>query len=226
MPKRHDAFTSTLTQALDRWDLSVTPAQLEQLCAHFEALVEANRVMNLTRITEPVEAAVKHYADSLALLLWVREDRIDVGSLLDIGTGAGFPAVPLAVLKPLWDITAIDGTRKKIRFLQDAAANLRLSNVRAVHAHSSHWDAGRRFDVITQRAVSRLPDCLHAAARYVTPGGWIVLYKTAVIDPEELDAGILAAQTLRLTAPRIYPYDLEFRGDPLQRALYIFQRAC
>ena len=138
MPKRHDAFTSTLIQALDRWDLSVTPTQLEQLCAHFAAVIEANRVMNLTRITEPVEAAIKHYADSLALLLWVREDRIDVESILDIGTGAGFPAVPLAVLKPLWDITAIDGTRKKIRFLQEAAADLRLSNVKAAHAHSRH----------------------------------------------------------------------------------------
>lgn len=224
MPKHHDAFTSTLIQALDRWDLSVTPAQLEQLCAHFEALVEANRVMNLTRITEPVEAAIKHYADSLALLLWVREDRIDMGSILDIGTGAGFPAVPLAVLKPLWDITAIDGTRKKIRFLQDATADLRLANVKAVHAHSTHWDAGRRFDVVMQRAVSRLPDCLNAAARYLKRGGWIVAYKTAVIDPAELDAGILAAKTLRLTAPRIYLYDLECSGDTLQRALYIFQR--
>ena len=94
MESGQDAFDRTLTHALNRWGMDLSAEQLHWLRNHFAAIINANRTMNLTRITEPVEAAVKHYADSLALLLWIDERRIEVESVLDIGTGAGFPAVP------------------------------------------------------------------------------------------------------------------------------------
>ena len=110
-----------LAQRLARWQIKLSPKQLGQMVAHHDAMVEANRRLNLTRITDPVESAVRHYADSLALLAWSRDSAVSIRTLLDVGTGAGFPAVPLAIMKPKWKITAIDGTKKKIDFVRETA---------------------------------------------------------------------------------------------------------
>ncbi len=140
MTNEPKSFETALTEALSHWNMPITSGQLAQMRTHFDALVETNRVMNLTRITDPKEAAIKHYADSLALLLWIDERRISVKSILDIGTGGGFPAVPLAITRPDWLITAIDGTGKKIDFVRRTAKTIGLDNLHCVHTHSCHWN--------------------------------------------------------------------------------------
>ena len=222
---RLDVFDRALREALGRWSVGASEAQHHRFRAHFDAVVEANRTMNLTRITEPIEAAIKHYVDSLSLLLWVDEHRIDVETVLDIGTGAGLPAVPLAIMRPQWAITAIDSTAKKVRFLAKTAETIGLTNLRMEHAHSAHWRPGRSFDVVVSRATARLPMYLEQAAKLAaTPGGWIIAYKTADIEPDEAEAAVGLLRRLRVSAEPRYPYNLELGGKRLRRALYVYRK--
>ncbi|MBI1826418.1 MAG: 16S rRNA (guanine(527)-N(7))-methyltransferase RsmG [Planctomycetes bacterium] len=168
--------------------IPVSPSQLDAMARHYAAMVEANREFNLTRITDPTEAAVKHYADSLAMLRLVEERGWQVASVLDIGTGAGFPAIPLAIMRPEWRITALDGTKKKIDFLSSIAKELNLSNLCPIHAHSDHWKCGTAFDIVTGRAVSKLDEFIPSAVRLVSPSGHIVAYKTDPLPEAEQSA--------------------------------------
>ena len=217
-------FEDTLSHLLAQWRIDCTPVQLGMLRAHFESLLEANSRMNLTRITDPTEAAVKHYADSLALLLWVRDRGIEVGTVLDVGSGAGFPAVPLAVMRPEWQVTALDGTAKKIGFVEQAAKTLRLPNLRAVHAHSTHWADGRTADVVTVRAVAKMAKCMRDTIELVAPGGWLVAYKTADIRDDELSEAQSQCPASGFRSEPAFEYELSLRDDRLRRALYSFRK--
>jgi 16S rRNA (guanine527-N7)-methyltransferase len=219
-----DAFDSALENTLVRWGINVSADRLDRLRTHFDTVIDANRTMNLTRITEPVEAAVKHYADSLALLPWVEERGLEVESVLDIGTGAGFPAMPLAVMRPDWNVTAIDSTAKKVRFLTGAAEVFGIENLRVEHAHSAHWKPGRTFDLIVSRALARLPSYLEQAAPLASPGGWIVAYKTPELDSAEAAPATAVLKKLHLSAEPPHLYDLDLESDTLHRALYIYRK--
>jgi 16S rRNA (guanine527-N7)-methyltransferase len=231
MSARGDPFEGALSTALRRWGMPVLPRELHQLRAHFEAVVETNRVMNLTRITEPVEAAVKHYADSLALLLWTRDRSITVRTVLDVGTGAGFPAVPLAVMQREWAVTAIDATRKKVEFLTRTVAAIGLTNLHVEHAHAAHWrpilrgsGQERPFDVVVVRALAPLGKCLELCAAFVKPGGWLVAYKTASLDRAELAAAEKLLRKTRMRVEEPFPFELQIGDQMLHRALRLFQR--
>jgi 16S rRNA (guanine527-N7)-methyltransferase len=180
--------------------------------------------MNLTRITDPVEAAVKHYADSLALLLWVRERAIAVQNILDVGTGAGFPAIPLAVLRPDWSVTAIDATGKKIEFVRRTATELGLTNIRCEHAHSRHWRVAERFSPVVFRALTALPAALESTSRYVSQRGWLVAYRTASDDPDERQDADRAATGLDLEPQEPFAYELHAGDEVLRRVLRVYQR--
>lgn len=216
-------FRKTLRAALTSLNIACDDAQLEQLYAHYRAMCAVNRVMNLTRITDPEEAAVKHYADSLAVIPWLEEQSERISCVLDIGTGAGFPAIPLAVLCPFLQITAIDGTAKKIAFVRDVCAELHLGNVETQHAHSSQFRPPQPFDLVLTRAVGSLQKCLEASARHVRPGGFIVAYKTpSVADELERVRSVFRKEDLLALAP--YPYTLPLRDERLSRLLIPFRR--
>ncbi|MBU0507309.1 16S rRNA (guanine(527)-N(7))-methyltransferase RsmG [bacterium] len=219
-----EAFDRTLTAVLGGWSLSITPHQLESLRAHYKAVCEVNRSMNLTRITDPTEAAIKHYADSLALLPWVREQGIELRTVLDIGTGAGFPAIPLGILCPQWHITAIDGTAKKAAFACRVITALQLPQVSAEHAHSRHWRPGRRFDVVLLRAVASLAQCIDLGTAHVASRGRIVVYKTASLDREEISAAALRAAHHGLSEASSFSYELHLRDEILKRVIFVFQK--
>lgn len=224
MEDESDQFEQALAEALARWSISLTPAQQGQFRLHYEALVQTNRAFNLTRITDPVEVAVKHCADSLALMLWADASRIEVKTLLDMGTGGGFPAVPLAIMRPEWAVTAIDATRKKIGFLSRTAEAMGLGNLHAVHAHSKHWQADHLFQVVILRAIGKLGDCLRWGHPLMAPNGLLVVYKTASLASGELAEGCSTAARLQLREHERFCYDLECAGDTIHRALHVYER--
>ena len=217
-------FDSTLHEALRHWELPITPTQAGRLGVHFEAVVEANRTMNLTRITDPVEAAVKHYADSLALLLWSRDRAIAVRTVLDVGPGAGFPAVPLAVMRPEWAVTAMDATRKKVDFLARTVPAIGLTNLAVEHAHAGHWQPDRTFDAVATRALGPLLKGLELCAAFVKPGGWLVAYKTASVARDEIAAAEKLLKRTRMRVEEPFAYDLQLGDETLHRTLHIFRR--
>ena len=255
MHDRLTPFDTALTTALARWGMTIDAGCLDRLRAHFRAVLETNRTMNLTRITEPIEAAVKHYADSLAALTWVENRNIAVRTVLDVGTGAGFPAVPLALMRPDWSVTAIDATAKKIDFLRRTAAAIGLTNLACEHAHSLHWErstagkvgqvevrdlpqGARRsrqvspgstcptgFDLVIFRALGTLAKSLEQTAGYVARDGWLVAQKTDSVDSAEQRAADLAAPKLRLRLIERYAYDLELESETIRRALYVYRKS-
>jgi 16S rRNA (guanine527-N7)-methyltransferase len=221
-----DLFTNALTAATYSLGIQLDAPQLDLIWTHYQLMAQANKRFNLTRITDPADAAVKHYADSLTLLTLPLADRQRPLHLLDVGTGAGLPAVPLAILCPAWSVTAIDGTAKKIRFLAETAQTLGLNNLTTRHARAADLarDLPGRFDLIILRAVTKIAPGLTETHSLLRHGGFIVFYKTALLDPAEFDAGRRQAAALRLIM--LDPVDLELpTGDePLHRRFIIGQR--
>ena len=177
MQSRLNTFDDALTAALTHWGISVEPNRLAQLRAHYEAVVEANRSMNLTRITEPIDAAVLHYADSLALLSWVEKRKLTIRTVLDVGTGAGFPGLPLAIAEPDRMFDLVDSNGRKIQFIKHVTGLLGLRNVAAVKTRTEDYAPGYRFDTVIARAVAALPRLAEIAGHHVGEHGVFVALK-------------------------------------------------
>ena len=152
-------FKQELRQAAESYGLALTEEQLSRFERYYELLIEWNQKMNLTAITEPREVAVKHMIDSLSA--WDDSLFSPEASLVDVGTGAGFPGIPLKILYPGLKLTLLDSLNKRIRYLQTVVDELGLTDVRCIHARAE--EAARQkeyreqFDIAVSRAVARLP---------------------------------------------------------------------
>lgn len=220
------AFEQPLYEALGALRVRCLPEQVERLWRHYMLMVEANRQFNLTRITQPADAAVKHYADSLSLLSLPGIAGDAALRVLDVGTGPGLPAVPLAVLCPAWRILAIDGTGKKARFVAEAVVTLGLANIKAQHIRAADLarSIGGDFDLVVLRAVSTMAAGVREAGGLVRAGGRLVFYKTPQIAAEEYAEGLQAGQEAGLALHQTE--DLAFGAGPLavQRRLIALRR--
>ncbi len=219
------AFTESLQAALTDLGIWLHAGQRDRMARHFTLLVEANRSVNLTRITSAREAAVKHYADSLSILACPELHSMPNGTVLDVGTGGGFPAVPLAIARPAWCITAIDGTRKKSDHVAGAAATLGLGNLMVRHARSRDLAAeSRTYDLVTFRAVADAMTCVKEARRLVTAQGWVACYLTRR-QADDLDATAERRSTrLGFAAPVRWDYALRLADSAFERSLLLWQR--
>lgn len=158
------------------------------------SLLEWNRVMNLTAITQPEEIVCKHYIDSLTLLRYARIP--ESSSLADVGCGAGFPGIPLKIVRPDIRLTCLDSLNKRIRFLESLIATLSLDNVHCLHIRAE--EAGRRadlreqFDVVTARAVARMGVLAEYGLPLVRTGGYFYAMKgpDGEIEAQEAAAAI------------------------------------
>ncbi|WP_407659119.1 16S rRNA (guanine(527)-N(7))-methyltransferase RsmG [Leptothoe kymatousa] len=160
----------------------------------YQGIVEANRQVNLTRITEPAEFWEKHLWDSLSgLAPWFEPEKPEwlptVKRMIDIGTGGGFPGVPVAIARPTWDITLLDSTRKKIAFLETLCQQLDLSNTSFVadRAESVGRDPAHRaqYDLAMVRAVGPASTCAEYALPLLKKSGFAVLFRGQWTDEEE-----------------------------------------
>ncbi|MBR4908738.1 MAG: 16S rRNA (guanine(527)-N(7))-methyltransferase RsmG [Acidaminococcaceae bacterium] len=158
--------------------ISLQPLQLLQFSVYFELLTETNKVMNLTALTSPEEVAVKHFIDSL---LCYDEKLMKGKRLIDVGTGAGFPGIPLLIYDPSIKVALLDSLEKRLKFLQAAVKQLQLPEVSFEHMRAE--DAGRnkklrgQFDVAVSRAVARLSVLAEYCLPLVKKGGFFVALK-------------------------------------------------
>ncbi len=219
-----DRFRETLIEAIAPWSLVLDRAQLDQLVMHYEAVVETNRTLNLTRVTDPVEAAVKLYADSLALLPWIAEADLTVTRIVDVGTGAGFPAFPLAVACPQWTVVALDARNKKVRFLAATAERCDVGNLHVAHSRAEEWTGAADFDIVTFKAVAVLAAGLEWSHRLPRTGGHVVAYKTPIICAAERDEAAVMAHQLDYAPVSLWNYELASPSETLRRALYSYCR--
>jgi len=161
----------------------------ERLLAFVELLQKWNRSYNLTAVRDPEEMLVKHVLDSLAVLPYVAQ-----GPVLDVGTGAGLPGIPLAVARPDLEFTLLDGNGKKTRFVTHAAGTLGFKNVTVVQARAEDYRPGSGFATVLSRAFASLGDFLRLAGHAAAPGGRLLAMKGA--HPEQELADIPAGYAL------------------------------
>jgi len=162
-------------QALAVQDRSGFSSDCESgLMAYLQLLVRWNSVYNLTAVRDPVAMVAVHLLDSLAIRPWVRAA---TGPVLDLGTGAGLPGIPLALTTPALSMTLLDSNAKKVRFLRQAVVALGLARSSVVHARVEDHRPPQGFAVIITRAYARMPALLADAAPLLAPGGRILAMK-------------------------------------------------
>ena len=173
---------------LEERGLILTDSQKDQFHRFFELLVEWNQRMNLTGITEERDVYAKHFYDSLDPFLEM--DMSGVKTVCDVGTGAGFPGMPLAIVYPNSQFELIDSLGKRIDFLNFCAGELGMANVKAIHVRAEEFATDRReyFDLVTSRAVARLHILAELCAPLVKVGGWFVTLKGPAGHAELLEA--------------------------------------
>jgi 16S rRNA (guanine527-N7)-methyltransferase len=157
----------------------------DKLRAYLDLLSKWNRTYNLTAIREPEKMVTHHVLDSLAVLPHLEEPSVAGSlSLLDVGSGAGLPAIPLAIARPAWRVVALDSSHKKGAFVQQVASELGLANVEAVIARVEDYQAAAPFDVVISRAFSHLATFVESSARHLAPGGRLIAMKGVRPDEE------------------------------------------
>lgn len=156
---------------------------IPRLAAFAELVLERNQVMNLTAITEPKDVAALHLLDSLSL---IRLAELEQGSVVDVGCGAGFPGVPLAIARPELTVTLLDSLGKRVEFLREACEALELKNTVCVHQRAEEFAETQReqFDTAVSRAVAALPMLCELCLPLVKPGGRMLAMKSANSEEE------------------------------------------
>ena len=200
--------------------LSLPTEGIPALLRYWELLAEKNKVMNLTAITDPAEAARLHFLDSAALLALAD---LRGKTVVDVGTGAGFPGLPLKILEPSIQLTLLDAQRKRVDFLREVCEDLGLEDVECVHGRAEEFAQERResFDFAVSRAVAALPVLAELCLPLVKPGGQFLAMKS-VDSNEELSA---AGRAVNLLGGRLEkPIDYVISGTDIPRRLVIITK--
>lgn len=179
--------------ALKDLNINLTDKQLSDLDTYYKMLIDYNSHTNLTRITEENEVYLKHFYDSLTLVKIVN---LDSQSLLDIGTGAGFPGLVLKIVFPNLKVTLVDSLNKRIIFLNSVIEKLKLENIVAIHARAEEYakENKEKYDIVTSRAVTNLNMLSELCIPFVKIGGYFIPMKADA--KEELNTSKKAIETL------------------------------
>lgn len=209
-----------LTAGLAEWQLTADESRLAGLEDFFVRVVETNRVMNLTAITEPEEFAQKHYLDCASLMTVQTFDGL---SVVDVGCGAGFPGMPLKLLCPSCEITLLDSLGKRIRFLQECIDEMDLTGIQAVHARAEDFAKQHRefYDCAVSRAVARLNVLAELSLPMVKVGGRFIAMKSKDSD-EEISEANHAVQILGGDLADVR--DIKIPGTDITHRLVIIEK--
>ncbi len=214
---------SHFQKILEKWEIPFSSEQQEQFVTYYKMLVEKNKVMNLTAITEFDEVLDKHFLDSIALAQYV--DLTKSISLIDLGTGAGFPGMPLKIMFPNLKVTLADSLNKRIVFLDEVIGELGLTDIQTVHARAEdlahNSDYRERYDHCVSRAVANLSSLSEYCLPFVRIGGTFISYKSGEIE-EELAAAKKAIFLLGGQFDQVIPFQLE--GTDLGRSFVLIKK--
>ena len=169
-------------------DIQLSDEQLEQFQIYYDMLIEKNKVMNLTAITQLDEVITKHFLDSIALASVYQNIKEDELKIIDLGTGAGFPGIPLKIVFPQLKITLMDSLNKRIVFLQSVIEKLQLSGIEAIHGRAEEMAKKKEYretyDLCVSRAVSNLSTLSEYCLPFVRIDGKFISYKASEIEEE------------------------------------------
>ena len=212
-----------LEDGCQAFGVTLTDKQIEQFEKYYELLVEWNKVMNLTGITEFDEVMQKHFVDSVAAAKYAEMEKVN--SLIDVGTGAGFPGIPLKIVYPHIQVTLLDSLNKRIKFLEEVVDNLGLTGIETVHGRAE--DAAKKaeyreqFDLSVSRAVANLASLTEYCLPFVKVGGKFVSYKSVSVD-EEITQSKKAVYVLGGEIGKVEKFNLP--ESDMERALVIVEK--
>ncbi|MGI6711259.1 MAG: 16S rRNA (guanine(527)-N(7))-methyltransferase RsmG [Bacillota bacterium] len=218
-----EIFRKALVQGLKEIDFPFQEKQVELCTQYQKSLISWNQKFNLTNIINPEDVAVKHFIDSVIVLKLAKID--NNANIIDIGTGAGFPGLPLKIFSKKLKITLLDSLEKRCHFLKNIIQELEINNITVVHGRAE--DKGRdlnfreKYDSAIARAVTYLPSLVEYCLPFVRIGGIFIALKGAEID-EELEKGKNAINLLGGKIHQIINYSLPITGD--KRSLIIIKK--
>lgn len=197
-------------------EITDNPERAAAFNRYAEMLRERNEKINLTAITEPEEVKIKHFLDSCS----ATELLPGGASVLDIGSGAGFPGLPLKIVRPDLTVTLLDSVNKKVAFVSDVVAELKLSGVTAVHARIEDFPHKGEYDAVVSRAVAELSTLAEYALPFVKIGGAFIAYKSEKAESE----AEAAASAITLLGGRIREIREAFVAAGLTRKLIVIDK--
>lgn len=170
-----EEFSSNLKEKLDKIDIEINKEQSQKFYNYMNLLLEWNEKINLTAITEPNEVILKHFVDSATIIKYI-EDNMEI---VDVGTGAGFPGIPLNIINSKANYVLVDSLNKRINFLNEIINNLKLENINTVHSRIEDFgkDNKESFDIATSRAVASLNILLEYLLPLLKVGGICICMK-------------------------------------------------
>jgi 16S rRNA (guanine527-N7)-methyltransferase len=176
---------------------SLNDNQINQFNKYYEMLIEKNKVMNLTAITDYRDVVIKHFIDSCSIIKILNDNNeiirnTDTLSLLDMGTGAGFPGIPLKIIFPNLRVTLMDSLNKRIKFLNEVIVELGLDNCNAIHCRAEEFarktEYREQFNIVVSRAVAKLSTLSEFCIPYLSVNGYFIPYKSSNASQEIEDA--------------------------------------
>lgn len=175
-----------LNEAMEKLNIHLTDEKILQFQKYYELLIEWNKVMNLTSITNYNDVVMKHFVDSISIVNAV--DMNSIANMIDIGTGAGFPGIPIKIVFPEIEAILLDSLNKRVNFLNTVIDELSLKNIYAFHGraeeHARKKQHREKYDLCVSRAVSKLSTLSEYCLPYVKTGGLFISYKSGEIDQE------------------------------------------
>ena len=173
-------YRKILEMGLRNLKIEVNKQAVKSFLLYLELLMETNKEFNLTSITEPAEVIYKHFIDSLTVIPYLEEQNNT--HIIDIGTGAGFPGIPVKIIKPDYKLTLVDSTKKKVNFLKMICNELRLKDVECLHARAEelarNTNHREKYDMVLSRALAPLNLLLELCLPFVKVGGTFIAYKS------------------------------------------------
>ena len=192
---KEEEFNKKMKESLKELNIEISEKQLNQFYNYMNILIEWNKVMNLTNITEPEEIIQKHFVDSLTVLKSIKEN----DSIIDVGTGAGFPGIPIKIAFPETRITLLDSLNKRIKFLEEVINKLELKNIETIHGRAEEVAHNKKYREKYDIAIARAVAPLNVLSEYLLPfvkiGGYAICMKGAK-GKEEAEEGKNAIKIL------------------------------
>lgn len=182
----------TLVKDLKEFGIELTKEQQDQFLQYYKLLIEWNSFMNLTAITEFDEVLKKHFVDSVSLICALPDIAQASYEVIDVGTGAGFPGIPLKIVFPELKITLLDSLNKRVQFLNEVIDELSLQQIKAIHGRAEDFakpeKLREKYDICVSRAVANLATLSEYCLPFVKTGGYFISYKSEKIAEEFEDA--------------------------------------